>query len=237
MKVRYRQTILGVLWVVLQPLLAAMVLAFVFGRVAGVSTNGVPMFAVAFCGVLAWSSFATTLSRSAPTLLQNATLVSRVYFPRALLPLAAACAVLVDTLVGLALVLCVSLSASSFGPRLLAAPVFLLAAALLGVGVGLAAAGLMVSFRDVQHVLPLIVQLTLFLSPVAYCASAVPERYRPLYLLNPLVGLVEGFRWAMLGMEPASWASVAYGAAAAAGIFVVGVLTFRALERYFADVI
>jgi lipopolysaccharide transport system permease protein len=236
-KIRYRQTALGVLWVVLQPLLAAAVLAFVFGRVARVPTGGVPTFTIAFTGVLAWSAFAAALNRSAPTLVQNVTLVSKVYFPRTLLPLSAAAATLVDSAVGLALAVLVASFQARPGLELLVAPAFVVAATLLGVGIGFAASGLMVAYRDVQHVLPVFVQLTLFLSPVAYAASVVPASYRVIYHLNPLAGLVEGLRWSLLGLTPSSWPSVLYALGASALAFAIGIVVFRALEKGFADVI
>jgi len=238
-KLRYRQTALGVFWVVLQPLLAATILAFVFGRVAGVTAGGVSHFAFAFAGFLAWSAFAASLNRSAPAIVQNVALVSKVFFPRLVLPLSASLASLVDAGVGLLLATAVVAAGEPgrLAPTLLATPFFLLTAALLGAGVGLGASALMVPFRDVQHVLPVFVQLTLFASPVAYPVAAVPEPYRPLFQLNPLAGLGEGLRWSLLGLPPASWPAIAYAVAVSLVLFLAGVLVFRSLEHRFADVI
>ena len=175
-KLRYRQTALGVAWVVLQPLLAAAVFGFVFGRVAKLPADGASHFVLAFLGVVTWSAFSAALTRSAPSVVQNATLVSRCSSPGRCCrspPLAPRSS---TRLIGLLLAsLVVAVSGGRPGLAALAGPLWVLAAALLGLGVGLAAAALMVSYRDVQHVLPFVVQMTLFASPVAYALSAVPS--------------------------------------------------------------
>lgn len=237
-KLRYRQTALGIVWVVGQPLLAAAILGFVFGQIAGVSTSGVPHVAFAFAGVLAWSALTAALSRGAPAVVQNVALISKVFFPRLLLPLAASLASLVDAAVGLCVAALVAYFAmGALSPAVVLAPAFILVAALLGAGVGLGAAALMVPYRDVQHILPVFVQLVLFVSPVAYPVAAVPADYRWIVLLNPLAGLCEGLRWALLGLPPTSWRAVAYAVVASAAAFAGGVFVFRALEQRFADVI
>jgi lipopolysaccharide transport system permease protein len=237
-KLRYRQTLLGIGWVVLQPLMAAAVLGFVFGRVANLPAQGVPHFAMALVGVLSWTAFSGSLTRSSPAVVQNVSLVSRVFFPRVLLPLSAALASVVDVLIGMVLaVVIVWRSGVNLGAAALSAPLWVLATMLLGLGVGLAAAALMVRFRDVQHMLPFLVQLTLLASPVAYPLAAIPPRYRFLFQLNPLVGLIEGLRWSLLGLPPASWFGILYAVAVTLLVFAAGMLFFRALERGFADAI
>lgn len=237
-KLRYRQTALGVSWVVIQPLLAAAVLGFVFGRVAKVSASGTGHFLFAFVGFLAWSAFTAAATRSAPSLLQNATLVSRVYFPRLLLPVAASLSSLLDAAIGLVVAVVIALWTMGGVPlTVAAAPVFIMLAGLLGAGLGIAGAALAVSYRDVQHVLPVFVQLTLFASPVAYPVSAVPAEFRSLYLLNPLAGLIDGLRWSLLGGVPGAWSGVLYAAVTAVACFAAGVYCFRLLDRGFADVI
>ena len=237
-KLRYRQTALGLSWVIIQPLLAAAILGFVFGRVAQVPMGGAPHFALAFVGVLSWTAFAGSLTRSAPAVVQNVTLVSKVFFPRALLPLSAACASTLDVMVGMSLAVVIAWgSGVKLGAAALVAPVWVLATVFLGLGVGLTAAALMVKYRDVQHMLPLLVQLTLFASPVAFPVAAIPPSYRTLFQLNPLAGLMEALRWSLLGLPPASWLAVVYAVFASLLIVAGGTLFFRALERDFADAI
>jgi lipopolysaccharide transport system permease protein len=237
-KLRYRQTLLGIGWVVAQPLMAAAVLGFVFGRVANLPATGVPHFTLAFVGVLSWTAFSGALTRSAPSVVQNVALVSKVFFPRIVLPLSAAIASVLDVIVGMVLVAPIAWrSGVKLGMAAIAAPLWAVATMLLGLGVGLAAAALMVRYRDVQHILPVLVQLALFASPVAYPVAAIPPSYRFVYQLNPLAGLMEGLRWSLLGLPPASWFAVAYSVLVTLGVFTAGAIVFRILERDFADAI
>jgi lipopolysaccharide transport system permease protein len=238
LKLRYRQTALGVAWVVLQPLLAAGVFAFVFGRVADLDSEGVPYFAFAFAGMLAWNTFNQSLTRMSGSLVANSGLIAKIFFPRLVLPLSTLGAVLVDFAVAFTMMTVVWIVAGvapSWG--LLTLPLWLAALLLLAAGVGLLAAALMVPYRDVQYVLPVATQTLLYASPVAYALSAVPQSARGVYQLNPLTGLLEGYRWALLDVGSVRlWPTVWLGVCAVV-LFLVGSFNFTRMERKFADVI
>jgi lipopolysaccharide transport system permease protein len=237
-KLRYRQTVLGVAWVVLQPLLAAGILSFVFGQVARLPSEGIPYFVFSFAGFLGWSAFSATLSKASSSLVGNASLVSKAFFPRLLLPLSVVGSVLVDLVVGLAM-MAVLLVLSGIAPRpaVLLAPVWLIILLLTALGAGLGAASLMVRYRDVQYILPVASQLLLYASPVAYGLAAVPAAAQSVFLLNPLAGAIEAFRWSLLGTARLHVGGLVYSAGASVVIFVLGAIGFIRLERQFADVI
>lgn len=243
LKVRYRQTILGGLWVVLQPLIAAGIFAFVFGAVAGLRAGPTPYFIFALAGQVAWMAFAATLTRVSTSLLLNTALVSKVYFPRLILPLYTLFSAAVDVAVAFSLLLllmAVYRVAPTFNTLLL--PLWLFLLTLMGLGSGLAAAALTVRYRDVHLVLPVIVQLLTYGSPVGWglaeMGKHVPARLQAVYfLLNPAAPLVEAFRWSLLGQGEVPWSWVGYAAAMAVLFFCAGVAIFRAEERVFADVI
>jgi lipopolysaccharide transport system permease protein len=237
-KLRYRQTVLGVIWVVLQPLVGAGIFAFVFGRVAGLSSEGIPYFVFAYAGLLGWGAFLNTFTRASNSLVGNAHLVSKVYFPRLVLPLSTVLSALLDFAVAFAVML-VLLVVYRVNPglRLALLPLWLLLLVSLGVGLGLFAGALMVSYRDVQHALPVLVQFLLYATPVGYAVAAVPENLRAVYYLNPLAGALEAFRWSLLGVGTLSVAALAWSAVAAALALAWGATSFMALQRRFADVI
>ena len=235
---RYRQTVLGVIWVVLQPLLAAGIFAFVFGRVAGLSSDGVPYFAFAFAGMLAWNVFSSVVTRMSGSLLTNAELVSKIFFPRLALPLSTIGSVFVDFLVGLGMMVVIWLVAGIVPSwALVTLPIWLLGVLLLSSGIGILAAALMVPYRDMQYVTPVAVQLLLFISPVAYSLASVPGGARFLFELNPLTGLLEGFRWALLGVGDLQVFPTVWAFACAIAFFAIGSFGFAHMERRFADVI
>ena len=237
-KLRYRQTALGVLWVLFQPLLGAGIFAFVFNKVAGLSSDGVPALLFSFVGLLGWNVFGTTLTKSSTCLIQNSQLISKVFFPRLILPLSTVFGALIDFGVGLALLPLLLLFYGVLpGAAVLLLPVWLLLIALLALGIGLFAAAFTVSYRDVQYVVPVFTQMLLYASPVAYAVSAVPERFRPYYFLNPLSGLFEGLRWSLLGTGSPRWEHAAFSAACAVVVFAAGAFAFKRMERRFADVI
>lgn len=238
-KVRYKQTALGVIWVVLQPLLAAGIFSFVFGKVAKLPTDGVPAFIFSYVGLQSWTLFSSTLSRTSGCLVGNANLVSKVFFPRLVLPLASVGSVLIDFSVAMAMLgVLMVINAQMPTWSLLLLPVWIVLLLMLSLGVGLWAAALTVSYRDVQHVLPVVIQMGMYASPVAYSVLAVPERYRTLYYLNPLVGLVDAFRWSVLGVtHTPQWWAVGYSACFALGLLLVGAVMFKKMERKFADVV
>lgn len=236
---RYRQTALGVTWVVLQPLLGAGILSFVFGNVADLpGPAGMPYFVFSFAGMVGWTAFSQTLTRSSGSLVANAAMVQKVFFPRLLLPFSTVVSTLVDVAVSLGLMgVLMAIYGVWPGWSILALPLWFAALFVVALGVGLAAAALVVRYRDVGQVLPVMVQLLLFASPVAYALDVVPEGARWLFELNPLSGLLEGLRWSLLGTPAPSLGLAIYAVAASVAVLAVGVAIFSRMERQFADVI
>jgi lipopolysaccharide transport system permease protein len=237
-KLRYRQTALGVIWVILQPLIGAGIFSLVFGKVAKLPSDGVPYFLFAYAGFLGWNAFQGTLGRSSMCLVQSSHLISKVFFPRLILPLSTVLSTLLDFAVGLAfLVVLWLVYGVSPGPRVLLLPVWMLLMQCLALGIGFYASALTVRFRDVQHALPVLTQFVLYASPVAYATSVVPESVRTFYLLNPLTGLLEAFRWSLVGNTTLDLRHIGYSAVVSLVVFVWGAIAFRRMERQFADVI
>jgi len=235
---RYRQTILGVVWVVLQPAIAGGLFALVFGVVAGLPSEGVPYFLFAYAGFVGWGAFQNALSRAASSLLAQSNLVTKVYFPRLVLPLSALFSSVVDFAVGLAsLAVLIAIYRMPVQLSLLTLPIWVLLLHAMGLGLGTLAASLSVRYRDLQHALPVLVQLVLYASPVAYAVRAVPERFQPWFALNPLAGALDGFRWSLLGTAPPGATSVALAIAGAVIALVLGAVVFARFERRLADVI
>jgi lipopolysaccharide transport system permease protein len=237
-QLRYRQTALGVAWAVLQPLLSMLVFSVFFGALARVPSDGRPYPLFAYCGLLPWQLFAFALTSSAGSLTANERLVTKVYFPRLILPLASVLAGLVDFAVAFALLLpLLWFYGARPGLELLALPVFVLLALGAAVAAGLGLGALNVRYRDVRHALPFLTQLWLFVTPIVYPASLVPERLRPLLGLNPMAGVVEGFRWALLGQAEPPLALIGVSALMVLVGLVASLLYFLRVERSFADVI
>ena len=235
-RVRYKQTVLGVAWVVLQPLLGALIFAFVFGVVARLPSNGRPYVLFAFAGLMAWNTFASALTRASFSLVGNAHMISKVYFPRPILPLASVASTLIDFGVMLGLMF-VFLAVYRIWPGLglLLLPVWLAILMVMALGLGLIAAALMVRYRDIGHVIPALLQLGMYASPVAWSTLVVPGKYRWVFEINPLSGLLEAFRWSLLGEGALSWPALAYSTAAAALALWIGAIVFKQQERNFAD--
>jgi len=237
-KVRYKQTALGVIWVVLQPLLGAAIFTFVFGRVARMSSDGVPYLIFSFAGLLAWNVFNSTLTRASASVVENSRMVSKIYFPRLILPLSTIGSVLIDFAVSACvMVLLMAIYHVHPGWPLLLMPIFLALLFMAATGVGLYTSALMVSYRDLQYALPPFLQFLLYASPVAYAASSVPASLRSIYYLNPLAALLEGFRWSILGTGHPQPAALAYSIVVVLAMFVIGLVSFKRMERRFADVI
>lgn len=239
LKLRYKQTVLGVLWVVLQPLTAAGIFAFVFGRVAKLEApGGVPYFLFSFSGLLAWTLFNGTLNRASGAMIGNEHLVSKVYFPRLILPLATVGAALLDFLVSSAMLVVLLLIYWHLpGLSILLIPLCVAVVLTLALGVGMITGALAVSYRDVGYIVPVALQFLLYLSPIAYPLAEVPEAYRALYSLNPLVPLLESFRWAVLGVGELPVGGLVYATLVSIAVAVAGTFVFRRMERKFADVI
>jgi lipopolysaccharide transport system permease protein len=238
-KLRYRQTALGVAWVILQPLLASGILAFVFGSVAKVTRpDRSSVFIFVLGGFIGWSLFSTTLSRSSQSLVQHSALITKVFFPRIILPASAAVSALLDLAIGLALLVILALSSgNSFGWQFITLPLWLCLLLALSFGFGLVSAALSVRFRDVQHIIPVSVQMLLYASPIAYRATAVPEKWRGLYLLNPLAPTFEGLRWCLLGEGDFQLGWILYALLLSLLVLALGLIFFRIAEREFSDVI
>ena len=235
---RYRQTALGVVWVILQPLLTAGVFTLVFGKVAKLPTGGVPYFIFSFAGMLAWNAFQGVVARGAPALVSNAALVSKVFFPRVLVPLSVGYSVLVDFGVSLAF-LGVLLGIYHIRPgwAVILTPIWLVLIMLLASGLGVVCSALMVKYRDVQFVVPFLLQFLLYASPIAYSLSAVPARYRFIYNINPLTWLLQEFRWSLLAQSaPPGW-QIGASFLVCTVVFLCGMLIFEQMERSFADII
>jgi lipopolysaccharide transport system permease protein len=238
LRVRYQQTLLGVAWVLLQPLLAMAVFSVVFGRLAGMPSDGIPYALFAYAGVLPWSYFSHALTLAPQSLVANPSLVRKVYFPRALVPLASVLGGTADLAIGFAFLLVLVLGyGRPLDARALLAPGFLALAVLAAVGPALVLSALNVRYRDVRALIPFLVQIWMFATPVVYPASLVPAHWRALYALNPMVGVVEGLRWSVLGSGAAPLGLIATSAAAAASLAFVGLIYFRRCEGAFADVI
>ena len=238
-KLRYRQTALGVAWVVLLPLLASGIFTLVFGVVAGLPSDGSPYFLFVFAGYLGWSAFQNTLQRCGISLIGNTALVTKVYFPRIILPAASVLASLLDFAIGVAmleLVLLVRGEAPGLASLALV-PLLMLLLQLVALGAGFVSAALSVKFRDVQYVVPFLIQLLLYASPVAYGITAVPESVRRSYLLNPIAPLLDGLRAALLGRGDVHWLAIAGSAVVSVALFAVGTLFFLYQDRQYADVI
>jgi len=237
-KVRYKQTVMGLAWVIIQPLLTMMIFTVIFSRFAKIPSDGLPYPVFVYTALLPWTYFASAMGRCGNSLLGDAQLIEKVYFPRLIIPVSSIVSPLVDFLFSF-LVLLGMLFWYGFTPTwgVLALPLFLFLAVLTTLSVGLWLAPLNVRYRDVVHVIPFLLQIWMYLSPVIYPVSAVPERWRLLYSLNPMVGVIEGFRWALLGKENTVLSVVSVSALAVMVLLWSGLIFFKRMERTFADVV
>jgi len=237
-KVRYKQAAIGMAWAVLQPVLTMVVFSIIFGRLAGLPSDGVPYPIFTFAALLPWNYFAQAVSRSGTSLVSNAGLISKVYFPRLIVPLSAALAPLVDFAVAFLILVGLMIwygVAPTWG--VVALPLFILLALATAVAVCLFLSALNVQYRDVGHALPFVMQFWMFASPVVYSVDLIPAKWRLLYSLNPMVGVIEGFRWALLGKAQPDWSAMGLSAVVVGVLLVGGAVYFRRMERTFADVI
>ncbi len=237
-KLRYKQTALGVTWVIVQPLVTALIFTVVFGGFARLPSDGSPYILFVFAGLLPWNLFSASLQRAGNSLVGSSNLISKVYFPRMLVPLASNGAVLIDFAVsGGVMVLLMLFYRVPLTWQILTLPFFLLLTLLAAVGVSLLFSALNVYYRAFMFALPFVIQAWTYASPVAYAMSIVPEQWRWLFSLNPAVGFVEGFRWALLGNSSLTVEMVVVSTLSALAFFLSGVFVFRRIERGFADVI
>lgn len=237
-KLRYKQTALGVIWVVLQPLITALIFTVVFGNLANLPSDGMPYLLFSFAGMLPWNLFSQSLQRGGNSLVGSSALISKVYFPRMIIPMASTIAVLVDFAVALVVMAGLLVYYQvPIGWNLLLVPPLMIATVVAASGVSLWVSALSVQYRDFIYALPFLLQAWMYASPVAYSTSLIPERWRALYALNPLVGLIDGFRWSLLGHGSVAVSALALAFATSALLFVSGATFFRRMERSFADTI
>jgi lipopolysaccharide transport system permease protein len=237
-KLRYKQTALGVSWVILQPLLTSGIFAVIFGMLADLPSGDTPYLLFAFAGTLPWTLFAQSLQRAGSSLVGSREMISKVYFPRMILPASSSMAVLVDFMVGLAtIVILFAVYKVTLTWNLFAIPVLVLVNLLLSVGVSLWVSAFSVYYRDFIYALPFLIQAWMYASPVAYDTSIVPEQWYSLYSLNPMVGVIEGFRWSLLGGTEFPLLPLGISLGMSLVIFFSGAFIFRRIERSFADVI
>lgn len=239
MMVRYKQTALGIAWAVLRPLLTMLMFTLIFGNLAKLPSGGVPYPILILAALLPWQFFANALSESSGSLLTNANLISKVYFPRLIVPASSVIVGLVDALIGGGLLI-IMLLWFNLTPdwRILTLPLFFGVAFAAALGAGLWLSALSVKYRDFRFVVPFMVQLGLYISPVGFSSQLVPEQWRWLYSLNPLVGIIDGFRWAILnGASPIYWPGFVLSIALVGLLFGSGVWYFRQVEDNLADVI
>ena len=237
--VRYKQTVIGIAWALIRPFLTMIVFTVVFGNLAKLPSEGVPYPILVFAAMLPWQFFANSLSESSNSLIVNANLVSKVYFPRLIVPASAVIVSFVDFLIS-GMILLALMAWYNFVPswRIITIPLFILIAFLAAIGVGLWLASLNVQYRDFRYIVPFIVQFGLYISPVGFSSKVVPEQWRFLYSLNPMVGVIDGFRWAILGGESQIYLPGFILSLVIIGLFLwSGIWYFRRMERTFADVI
>lgn len=235
--VRYKQTIIGIAWAIIQPLLTMVVFSFIFGRLAKVPSFGVPYPIFSYTALLPWQYFAAVVTACSGSLVLNNELVNKVYFPRLLLPLASTIPPIVDFFFAFLVLLLLMLLYQVYPlvSAFLLLPALLLLVLITALGFGIWAAALNALYRDVKYLIPFIVQLWMFVSPVVYSAKQVPGKLRIIYYLNPLAGAIEGFRWALLGQGEINWMMFYVSVSVAIAIFISGLFFFQKLESSFAD--
>jgi lipopolysaccharide transport system permease protein len=237
-KVRYKQTFLGAAWAIIQPLATMLLFTLFFGKLAKIPSDGVPYPIFAYAGLLPWTFFSNAVSNSGNSLIGSANLITKVYFPRMIIPGAAVGAGLLDfamaflVLGALMIYYGVALSWS-----VLALPLLIALTSLLALGMGMLTSALNVKYRDIRHALPFLIQLLMFASPVIYPASLMPQRWRWVLWLNPLTGIIEGFRSSLFGKNPFDWTSLGLSTVITLAVLVYSAYTFRRMERVFADIV
>ncbi len=235
-KVRYKQTVIGAAWSIIRPLLTTIVITVVFSRVAKVAgPPGVPYIVLVFCGMLPWQFFANALTESSNSLVSNANLISKVYFPRMIIPASSIITSLVDFAISFG-ILIIMMIYFQYVPdiRMLLLPVFIVLALIAAFGVGLFITALNVKYRDFRYIIPFIVQIGLYITPVGFSSDVVPEKWRLVYSLNPMVGIVDGFRWSILG-QPLYLSGLGLSILIVLLFLFIGVRYFRKTENSFAD--
>jgi lipopolysaccharide transport system permease protein len=237
-KVRYKQTVLGVAWAIIQPVFSMVIFTVFFGRLGKIPSDGIPYPIFAYCGLLAWQFFQKALNEASVSLSANERLISKIYFPRLFMPAAVVCSGLIDFAISFfVLVVMMMFYGIMPSPTLIVLPVFILLLMVAALGVGLFLASLEVQYRDIRYTLPFLSQVWLFASPVVYPSTMVPARWRTLYGLNPMGSIIEGFRWAILGKGTVSASMLAVSTAIVLAFMAIGLVSFRRMERHFADIV
>jgi lipopolysaccharide transport system permease protein len=237
-KVRYKQTAIGALWAVFQPLITMIIFMVVFRMFANVPSDGLPYSIFSYTALLPWNLFAGALTRCSSSIVAQSHLISKVYFPRLIVPLSATISGLVDFAVAFVILLGMMVWFGIFPSwAVVCLPFFLLLALITALAVGLWLSALEVQYRDVGHAIPLLIQLWMFASPIAYPLSLVPHKWRLLYSLNPMAGVIEGFRWTLLGKDQPDFVLIAISAAVVVTLLFGGILYFKRMEQTFADVV
>ncbi|MEN3336062.1 MAG: lipopolysaccharide transport system permease protein [Blastocatellia bacterium] len=237
-KVRYKQTLLGAAWAIIQPFFTMVVFSLFFGKLAGMPSDGIPYPIFAFAGLVPWTFFANGLSQSSNSLVGSSHLITKVYFPRLVIPVAAVVSGLIDFVIAFVVLLGMMLYYGIVPTiSIFSLPLFLLLAFVTALGVGLWLSALNVEYRDVRYILPFIVQFWMFATPIAYPSTLLKQPWRTVYGLNPMVGVIEGFRWALLGTNTAPGPIIIVSAIASLLILISGAFYFRRVEKTFADVV
>jgi len=238
LKVRYRQTVIGALWAILQPLLTMVIFSIFFGRLAGIPSDEIPYPIFSFAGLVPWTFFANSINQASNSLVNSADMIKKIYFPRITMPMAAVFASFVDFVLAFIILLGMMLY-YDFIPTInvIWLPLLILLTMMTGLGVSFWLSALNVQFRDVRYMIPFITQAWLFATPVAYPSSLLTEPWRTIYGINPMVGVIEGFRWALLGTDTAPEPLIIVSFVVAFFIFISGAVYFRRMEKTFADVI
>jgi lipopolysaccharide transport system permease protein len=237
-KVRYRQTFLGAVWALLQPLLTMVIFSVIFGSFAKLPSEGIPYPIFTFTALLPWQLFSTSLNRISESVVAESRLLTKIYFPRLIIPISSVGSGIVDFLISFIILIVLMVAYSiPFSWKIAAMPFFILLALLTALAVGLWLSALNVQYRDVRYTVPFLVTAWMYASPIAYSATLVPERWRALYGLNPMVGVVEGFRWMLLNKPFPDTTMFIVSTAATLVLFFGGLIYFKRMENYFADVI
>ena len=236
-KIRYKQTALGFLWAIIQPLFLMVVFTLFFGNLAKVPSQGIPYPLFSFAALLPWTLFAEGITRSTTSMVINANIMTKVYFPRLIMPMSGILSPLVDFAIAF-VILIIMMAYYGFVPTfaIVLLPAFVLLAVMTSLAVGLWLSALNVKYRDFQYTIPFLIQLWLFVSPVVYPASMVPQQWQFLYALNPMSGVIEGFRWALLGTKPPE-AMILVSVGVVVLLLIGGLFYFKRMEQYFADVV
>ena len=237
--VRYKQTIIGIAWSVIRPLLTMIVFTVIFGKIAKLPSDGVPYAIMVYSAMLPWQFFSNTLTEGGSSLISNSSMISKVYFPRIIIPTTSMIVSLIDFLISLIILACIMvvyLYLPSW--KIIFIPVFLVLAIITSLGITYLISALNVKYRDFRYVLPFIIQFGLYVSPVGFSSSVIPAKWRLLYSLNPMVGVIDGFRWCVQGTDSIIyWPGFIASIVVAILIFIIGFTVFRKTEREFADVI